>query len=216
VSLPQAAEAEAASVLTGNRAGFGMIQRTFEGSLSDKAQSVAFSLAKSAGLMQGRYELLDKKGNFFAVALYTPGNAEKNLPASLVYAKDDKLFGRLEEVSDYTEATIRTDDITQKVASLLTGNLAGFTMVENSIEGSSTRSLFYVKLTSDLVLSWSETVPEAKKVELVANAELYHTAYAEEGVLHLKANAIFDINRGETNQFIFDHACNHLFEPVCV
>jgi hypothetical protein len=60
-----------------------------------------------------------------------------------------------------------------------------------------------VPMSTRVGFSWTEAVPEAAEAlaELRANASIYHTAYAEEGVLYLHATVIFDVTRGETSQF---------------
>ena len=57
----------------------------------------------------------------------------------------------------------------------------------------------YVPMTSSVTLAWSEAVPESVKAELRANAGIYHTVFAEEGVLYMQAIAQYEITRGETS-----------------
>ncbi len=58
-------------------------------------------------------------------------------------------------------------------------------------------------MTARLTMTWSEAVPEEVREELRANASLYHSFYAEEGVLHGRAQADIEITRGETNIITF-------------
>ena len=70
--------------------------------------------------------------------------------------------------------------------------------------GGRTVATLNVPMTSQLTLSWPEAVPEAVAEEVRTNASIYHAAHAEEGVLYLRASAVFDVTRGETNQFELD------------
>ncbi len=74
--------------------------------------------------------------------------------------------------------------------------------------GGRTVATVNVPMTSDLVLSWPEAVPEAVAEEVRTNASLYHAAHAEEGVLYLEATAVMDVTRGETNAFELDLPAN--------
>lgn len=70
--------------------------------------------------------------------------------------------------------------------------------------GGRTVATVNVPMTSALTLSWPEAIPEAVAEEVRANASLYHAAHAEEGVLQLRAAVVFDVTRGEANQFELD------------
>ncbi len=65
--------------------------------------------------------------------------------------------------------------------------------------GDATVATVYVPLGREVQLSWNEAVPDAVREELRANAELYHAAHAEEGVLHVNAMIFYEVTRGETN-----------------
>ncbi len=78
------------------------------------------------------------------------------------------------------------------------------TPVTHKQEGDSTVAVAYVSLKPEVAFSWTEAVPEEVKAEVRANAAFYHTAYAEEGVLYLKAVGIYEVTRGETNTFEFE------------
>lgn len=64
-----------------------------------------------------------------------------------------------------------------------------------------TAARFYSPLTDQVQISWLEAIAEAELEPLRASASLYHTLYAEEGVLQGQAWVSYDITRGETNHF---------------
>ena len=70
--------------------------------------------------------------------------------------------------------------------------------------GGRTVATVNVPMTSELTLTWPEAVPEAVTEEVRTNASIFHAAHAEEGVLYLRAIALMDVTRGETNQFELD------------
>ncbi|MCP4700078.1 MAG: hypothetical protein GY862_24980 [Gammaproteobacteria bacterium] len=62
----------------------------------------------------------------------------------------------------------------------------------------------YTPMTDKAVFSWTEAVPRELRDELRVHANLYHAVYAEEGVLHGQAVAVYQITRGETNVLELD------------
>jgi len=62
-----------------------------------------------------------------------------------------------------------------------------------------TVSIVHVPMTDRVAFSWSEAVPEEIRAELRSNVATYHTVYAEEAVLYLRALVTYEITRGETN-----------------
>jgi hypothetical protein len=71
--------------------------------------------------------------------------------------------------------------------------------VTHTHPGSNTVAAANVPLTSQVVLSWSEAVPEEVRAELRTNADVYHAVHAEEGVLYVHAMVAYEVTRGETN-----------------
>ncbi len=65
--------------------------------------------------------------------------------------------------------------------------------------GGNTVATAHVPLTGQVAISWAEAVPEEIRAETRINAGLYHAAWAEEGVLYVRALADFEVSRGETN-----------------
>jgi hypothetical protein len=76
--------------------------------------------------------------------------------------------------------------------------------VDQSYVSGKTVASFHVPLTSEITVSWTEAVPDEVSEELRANAEIYHTALADEGLVSFKAIADFKITRGETNLVEFE------------
>ena len=70
-------------------------------------------------------------------------------------------------------------------------------------ENDTTRATVHVAMTSSVSFRWPEAVPEGEQeeIETRANAQIYHLAHAEEGVLYVRAVAEMEVTRGETNQF---------------
>lgn len=75
--------------------------------------------------------------------------------------------------------------------------------VSHREENGKTIATAYVPMTSSVSMSWIEAVPEEVTKEVRASATIYHTAYAEEGVLYLKGTAVYEISRGETSVLSF-------------
>lgn len=71
-------------------------------------------------------------------------------------------------------------------------------VIRNSEKGV-TRAVVHVPMTEHVTFSWSEAVPDEIATEIRANAVIYHTIHAEEGVLFVRAMVVYDVTRGETN-----------------
>ena len=71
--------------------------------------------------------------------------------------------------------------------------------VTHTHPGANTVAAANVPLTREVVLSWSEAVPEEVRAELRTNADVYHAVHAEEGVLYVHAMVAYEVTRGETN-----------------
>ncbi len=65
--------------------------------------------------------------------------------------------------------------------------------------GDATVATAHVPLTSEVQISWAETVPEEVRTEVRSSAAVYHAVHAEEGVLYVTARADLEVSRGETN-----------------
>jgi hypothetical protein len=63
----------------------------------------------------------------------------------------------------------------------------------------STVSHVFVPMTEEVTFTWNEALPEEVEEKVRANAGIYHTTFAEEGVLYATAWVDVDITRGETN-----------------
>lgn len=57
----------------------------------------------------------------------------------------------------------------------------------------------FMPMTDTLTFSWLDAIPEDMRTEVRSNASLYHSLYAEEGVLHGRADIVYEITHGETN-----------------
>lgn len=74
--------------------------------------------------------------------------------------------------------------------------------VNNQLTDESTIAVVHVPMTSQVTFSWTEAVPETEaEEETRANAQVIHTAHAEEGVLYVRAISVFEVTRGDTSQF---------------
>ncbi len=71
--------------------------------------------------------------------------------------------------------------------------------VQTKAQGKNTVATANVPMTNQVSFTWSEAVPEDIKAELRANAALYHTLSAEEGVLNGRVRVVYEVKRGETN-----------------
>ncbi len=72
--------------------------------------------------------------------------------------------------------------------------------VETRAAGAATTAIANVPLTDTVAFEWSEAVPGAVKAEARANAALYHTAFAEDGVLTVRALVQYELSRGATSR----------------
>ena len=57
----------------------------------------------------------------------------------------------------------------------------------------------FLAMTTAVRFTWSEAIPEAAVSELRASGSIYHTAHAEEGVLHASATVVYDVSSGQTH-----------------
>jgi hypothetical protein len=71
--------------------------------------------------------------------------------------------------------------------------------VSSRSSGGSTVATIFVPMGTNVSFSWAEAVPEAVRAEIRANAAIYHTVHAEEGVLYVQAMVVYEVSRGETN-----------------
>jgi hypothetical protein len=71
--------------------------------------------------------------------------------------------------------------------------------VTSRTEKETTVAVVHVPMTDRVAFSWSEAVPEEIRTELRSNAATYHTVFAEEGVLYVRALVDYEVTRGETN-----------------
>lgn len=70
--------------------------------------------------------------------------------------------------------------------------------------GENTLATVFVPMVEQVLFSWSDAVPEDLQTRVRANASLYHALHAEEGVLHGRALAVWEITHGETSQLVLD------------
>ena len=75
--------------------------------------------------------------------------------------------------------------------------------VVHTHENETTVAVVNVPMTDRVGFNWLEAVPDSavSETEVRANATVYHTAHADEGVLYIRAVIEFDVTRGETSQF---------------
>ncbi|MFN8390049.1 MAG: hypothetical protein U0136_07140 [Bdellovibrionota bacterium] len=76
--------------------------------------------------------------------------------------------------------------------------------VDRHEDKDNTVATIYAPMTTSLALQWTEAVPEEIKTEVRVNASIYHTAFAEEGVLFTRALAQLEVTRGETSLVEFE------------
>ncbi len=74
----------------------------------------------------------------------------------------------------------------------------GANVVTTHGENATLASVF-VPMSETVTFSWIDAVPEDVRAQVRANATLYHAVHAEEGVLHVRALVVYEINRGDTN-----------------
>lgn len=77
------------------------------------------------------------------------------------------------------------------------------TNVLSTFKKNKTISTVYSPLSNQITFTWIDAIPEDQKTKMRANANLYHSLYAEEGVLHGRAIIDFDVTHGETNALAF-------------
>jgi hypothetical protein len=70
--------------------------------------------------------------------------------------------------------------------------------------GENTLATVFVPMVEQVLFSWSDAVPEDLQTRVRANASLYHTVHAEEGVLHGRVLTVWEITHGETSQLVLD------------
>ncbi len=76
--------------------------------------------------------------------------------------------------------------------------------VTTSGGGGGTTAVLFVPLTETLRLTWSEAVPDSVRTDTRANAGLYHAAWAEEGVLYVRALVEYEVTSGKTSQLTLE------------
>jgi len=69
--------------------------------------------------------------------------------------------------------------------------------------GEATVATVFAPMTTTISFSWAEAVPDEIRAKVRANASLFHAVHAEEGVLMVRAFALYEVTRGETNQLRF-------------
>ncbi len=74
----------------------------------------------------------------------------------------------------------------------------GADVMTQDVEGM-TRTTAFIPMSDQVVFTWTEAVPEDLRGDLRANASLYHSIYAEEGVLHARGTVVYEITHGETS-----------------
>ncbi|MDH3474591.1 MAG: hypothetical protein OEM59_12940, partial [Rhodospirillales bacterium] len=62
-----------------------------------------------------------------------------------------------------------------------------------------TKATVFVPMSDSVVFTWTEAVPEALRIQVRANASLYHAVHAEEGVLLGWGTVVYEITHGETS-----------------
>ncbi len=74
----------------------------------------------------------------------------------------------------------------------------GADVVATEIDGT-TIATTYIPMSNSVVFTWTEAIPEDLRGQLRANASLFHTVHADEGVLHVQGTVVYEITHGETN-----------------
>ncbi|MFQ5972253.1 MAG: hypothetical protein ACE5Q3_07950, partial [Alphaproteobacteria bacterium] len=74
----------------------------------------------------------------------------------------------------------------------------GADVVTTALDGT-TEVTAFIPMSDGVVFTWTEAIPEELKGQVRANATLYHTVHAEEGVLHARGTVVYEITHGETN-----------------
>ena len=70
--------------------------------------------------------------------------------------------------------------------------------VETHFVRDSTTATIFAPMRTQMVFRWTEAVPENVRTEVRANAGIYHAAWAEEGVLFMRALVQITVSRGES------------------
>ncbi len=65
-----------------------------------------------------------------------------------------------------------------------------------------TKATAFIPMTNLVTFSWTEAIPTDLRGQVRANADLYHTVHAEEGVLHAHAVIAYEITHGEAESLI--------------
>jgi len=60
-----------------------------------------------------------------------------------------------------------------------------------------TKATAFIPMTDQVTFSWTEAIPVDLRGQVRANADLYHTVHAEEGVLHARGFIDYEITHGE-------------------
>jgi len=68
--------------------------------------------------------------------------------------------------------------------------------VEHQRRAERTQADFHLPPADQVRLTWSELPPEAREEQLQAHGEVFHVVHAEEGVLHVEAILLTQVNRG--------------------
>jgi len=71
--------------------------------------------------------------------------------------------------------------------------------VDTRRQGNRTVASLHLPPADRVTFSWSEALPEAAHEKLRANAEIFHVARAEEGVLQVQAILAYQVTRGASN-----------------
>jgi len=93
----------------------------------------------------------------------------------------------------------------------------GADVMTRDLEGA-TQTTAFIPMSDQVVFTWTEAVPEDLRGKLRANASLYHTVHAEEGVLHARGTVVYEITHGETNRLALeiphDAQVNRIWAPA--
>ncbi|MBT5231961.1 MAG: hypothetical protein HOM11_16980, partial [Methylococcales bacterium] len=71
--------------------------------------------------------------------------------------------------------------------------------VHNHFDEKDTLATVNLPMAKQVAFTWAEAIPEEVQEEVRANASIYHSLYAEEGVMYGTVNVVYDITRGETS-----------------
>lgn len=90
----------------------------------------------------------------------------------------------------------------KKEVSLISNNAHKHNVV-NTIKQDKTTATVHVPMAESVQFSWVDAVPKDINTKLRANANIYHSISAEEGVLYGKALIDYEITHGETTSLTF-------------